>query len=81
MIIFLPILGNPDGRILEHFPDTEPAQARISQMLNRYGAFCPASGIAEVVTEQGTEHAITFSLQSPGVWNFRTAPATQETLF
>ena len=80
MIIFLPILGNEDGRILETLPSGENIHGKLHEMLLRYGDFIPANGMAEVVDEQGNENRVYFAKSSPGVWAFTTTPPEQTTL-
>lgn len=81
MIIFLPILGNPAGRILEHHPANADPSEKATEMLSRYGDICPNSGLVEIVDGNGHESLLAFSKVAPGIWNFRTAPDSQKTLF
>ena len=80
MILFLPILGNPDGRILETIPSDQPIYEKLHEMLLRYGDFVPSNGMAEVVDDNGSENCVYFSKTSPGVWAFTNTPPEQKTL-
>ncbi len=80
MIIFLPILGNEGGRILETLSHGEELYGKIHEMLLRYGDFIPANGLAEVVDNQGNETCVYFAKSSPGVWAFSTTPPEQKIL-
>lgn len=80
MILFLPILGNPDGRILERIPFGESPHGKLHEMLLRYGDFIPANGTAEIVHDDGKETCVYFAKTSPGVWAFTNTPPEQKTL-
>lgn len=80
MIIFLPILGNSDGRILERVPSDQPVYEKLLEMLTRYGDFIPSNGTAELVDDNGSETCVYFLKTSPGVWSFTNTPPEQATL-
>ena len=80
MLIFLPILGNDEGRILEHAPSPTPIYSKLLELLTRYGDIIPNKGMAEIVDDQGSKSNVFFSKTSPGVWSFSTTPPEQATL-
>lgn len=72
-----PILGNPNGRVMEFITDDNepPRGAAVTEILNRYGDLFPRNGTVEVYETLTLVFLCDFSLVKPGDWRleFRAA--------
>ena len=65
-----PILGNPDGRVMEFVTDDSepPRGAFVTAMLNRYGDLFPRIGTVEVYETLTLTYFCDYTFLRPGEW-------------